>query len=109
MLCYNLVNELLLIFRHVCKLSAIAGTDIFAPRAQPHSHVVEVALLLIRKMPAVEIMFSPLIVVSLFRTSEISETQTGFGPPHIVFGAVDALQHDSLCEGLHEEFPMSLV
>jgi hypothetical protein len=98
MLGFNLVYELLLVFRHVGKLAAIALSDVLTPGAEPQSFVFKVFTLLCVEVPPVQIMLSPIIIIPFFGAGEISEAQTRFCPPEILLGSMDLLQHDCLLE-----------
>ena len=69
------VDEQLLVLRQVGELSSIATPNVFAPCAQPDRFVLEVALLLVIQVAAVQIMLPPPIIVSFLSAREISEAQ----------------------------------
>ena len=98
MLCPDLVDEFLLIFRLVGQLPAITLPHVFASCAQPHSFVFKVFFLLLVEVTPVQVMLSPIIVISFFGACEISEPQTGLRPPEVLFRSVYLLQHDGLFE-----------
>ena len=98
MLCPDLVDEFLLTLRLVGQHPAITLPHVFASCAQPHSFVFEVIFLLLVEVPPVQVMLSPIIVISFLGAGEISEPQTGLRPPEVLFRSVYLLQHDGLLE-----------
>ena len=76
MLGLNLVNELLVVFRHVGELAAIALPDILTSAAEPQSLIFKVSTLLGVEVSTVQIMLSPIIIIPLFGARAIVETQT---------------------------------
>ena len=69
----NLVDQCFLIFGHVCQLSAITFPYIYAAGTQPNCFVLEVIALCLVEMSAIQIMASPIIIIALLGTLEVSQ------------------------------------
>ena len=98
MLGLNLVNEILVVFRHVGELAAIALPHVLTSGAQPNSFVFKVFALLGVEVFTVQIVLSPMVVIPLLGARDDAEAQTGFRLPEIILRPMDLLQHDGLLE-----------
>ena len=94
----DLVNEILVVFRHVGELAAIASSHVLTSGAQPDSFVFKGFALLGVEVSTVQIMLPPMVVISPPGARGVAEAQTGLCPPEILLRAMDLLQHDGLLE-----------
>ena len=76
-----MVNQLLLVFRHLSELAAIALPYIFTSGAQPQSLILKMRTLFLIEMSTVQVVLSPIIIITFFGAREIAETQAGLCPP----------------------------
>ena len=74
MLGLHLVYEILIVFRHVGELAAIALPHVLTSGAQPESFVLKVLALLGVEMSTVQIVLSPMIVIPFSCACDIAET-----------------------------------
>ncbi|MDA8609421.1 hypothetical protein N9L19_00740 [bacterium] len=111
--CQYVMDEPLLALGHMREFPAIATAvsiaDILAPSAQPYRVVLEVHILVIVQVTAVQVVFLSPIVIRVFAARRISESQARLRPPHIFLRPVDLVEHHSLIESVHQLFPGSLV
>ena len=73
MLGLNLVNELLVVFRHVGELAAIALPDVLTSGAEPQSFIFKVRALLGVEVSPVQIMLSPIVIILIFGARAIAD------------------------------------
>ena len=70
------MNQLLLVFRHVSELAAIALPFIFTSGAQPQSLVLKICALFLIEVSTVKVVLSPIIIITFFGAREIAEAKT---------------------------------
>ena len=105
----DLVDHVFCLLCHLSELPPIPGADIFAACAKPDGFGIKVGLLLIVEVASVKVMKAPEIPIARFGASEISEAQTRFRPPDILFGAVNLLEQHGLFECIEEFLTVHVV
>ena len=76
----DLVNEILIVFRHVGELAAIALPHVLTSGAQPESFVFKVVALLCVEVSTVKIVLSPMVVIPLLGARGVAQAQADRTP-----------------------------
>ena len=90
-----MTDEIIPVLGHMREFPAIATADILAPSAQPNRFVLEVCLLGLAQVTAVQVVLPPPIVMVVFGESAISESQTRLRPPDIPLRPVDLVEEEA--------------